>query len=70
MVWGFIRIVIFITAFLVGLLLMRSAHSSANFVVTLPSSEHAASKSQCGEGNFVLADAQDRVSSTVHASGM
>jgi len=70
MAWGFTRIVIFITAFLVGLLLMRSAHPSANFVVTSPSSEHAASKSQCGEGNFVLADAQKRVSSTVHARGM
>jgi hypothetical protein len=70
MAWGFIRIIIFITAFLVGLLLMRSAHPSANFVVTLPSSEHAAGKSQCGEGHFVLADAQDQVSSSVHASGM
>jgi hypothetical protein len=68
MVWGFIRIIIFITAFLVGLLLMRSGHPSANFVVTLPSSEHAAGKSQCGEGHFVLADAQDKVSSS--ASGM
>ena len=70
MAWGFIRIIIFITAFLVGLLLMRSAHPSANVVVTLPSSEHAASKSQCGEGNFVLADAQHRVSSTGQASGL
>jgi hypothetical protein len=68
MAWGFIRIIIFVTAFLVGLLLMRSAHPSANFVVTLPSSGHAAGKSQCGEGHFVLADAQDQVSSS--ASGM
>jgi len=70
MAWGFIRIVIFVTAFLVGLLLMRSAHPSAHFVVTLPSSEHAASKSQCGEGNFVLADAQHRASSAGQASGL
>jgi hypothetical protein len=54
MAWGVIRIVIFSTAFLVGVLLMRSAHASVNFVITPPSG-HAADKSQCGDGNFVLA---------------
>jgi hypothetical protein len=54
MAWGVIRIVIFTTAFVVGLLLMRSAHASVDFVITLPQSEHAADKSQCGDGNFVL----------------
>jgi len=70
MAWGVIRIVIFTTAFFVGLLLMRSAHASVDFVITIPPSEHAAGKSKCGEGNFVLADAQARVSNAVHAGGM
>jgi len=55
MAWGVIRIVIFSTAFLVGLLLMRSAHASVDIVITPQPSGHAADKSQCGDGNFVLA---------------
>lgn len=69
MAWGFVRILIFATAFLVGLLLVGSGNTSTDLIVTQPSSGHVAGESKCGEGKFVLADGQDQTWLATQASG-
>jgi len=69
MAWGVIRILIFTTAFLVGLLLVRSGNTSADLVITPPRG-HVAGESKCRAGEFVLADGQDQMSGVGRASGM
>jgi len=57
--WGVIRIIIFMCAFLVGLLMFDSGRPSVGLVISAAPSERPASEGTCGgSGNLVLTQFQ------------
>jgi len=57
--WGLIRIIIFASAFLVGLLMFNSGGPSIDVVISAPPVEHQTSEGKCaGSGNLVLTHLQ------------
>ena len=71
MVWGVIRILIFTTGFLMGLLLSGFGGASTNSTVPPALNERGVSETGCSRNTFVLVHAQhDQLRKAGHVNGM
>jgi hypothetical protein len=70
MAWGYIRVLIFTTAFLVGLLLFGSGGSSADSKTSAALAARQATEVKCGSNTVLIRASRGQMVTHGHLTGM